>query len=213
MAQKVSPISFRLGINKTWKSKWFSDIKKKYRHNVLEDIKLRQVIRKKLKHAAVATCEIDRGPEIVKLTIHSSRPGVIIGRNGVGTEELKKEIQKLVGKDKKVEISIQEIKNPESNAALIAQIMAEQIEKRISYRRVMKRAIDRAIQSEEVKGVKVMVSGRLDGVDIARSEWLARGKIPLHTLRANVNFAEAEAFTTYGVVGIKVWIYKGEVFK
>jgi len=211
MGQKVSPISFRIGFNKTWNSKWFSG-PQKYRNYFLQDIKLKQFIFQKLKNAGVAICEIERGPEIIKLNIWSSRPGIIIGRAGKGIEELKKELLKLIPKKINLEVNITEIRNPEENAALVAQMIAEQIEKRIPYRRAMKRAIDRSMQSKNVKGIKIMISGRLDGVEIARSEWLAQGKIPLQTLRADIDFAKAEAHTTYGVVGIKVWIYKGEVF-
>ena len=212
MSQKVNPISYRLGITKTWNSKWFSN-KGKYRKYLLEDIKLRNYVNEKLKNAGVASCEIERGPQILKLNIYSSRPGIIIGRAGSGIEELKKEVEKFLNKNTKVEVNITEIKNPEENALLMAQMIAEQIEKRISYRRVIKRLIDRASQSRDVKGIKIMVSGRLDGSEIAREEWEAYGKIPLQTLRADVDFATYKAHTTYGVIGIKVWIYKGEVFE
>lgn len=212
MGQKVSPISFRIGINKTWNSKWFSG-PKKYRDYFLQDIKLRQLISKKLRNAGVAACEIERGPQVVRLNIWSSRPGIIIGRAGKGIEELKKELIQLLPKNTNLEINISEIRNPEENAALVAQMIAEQLEKRIPYRRAMKRAIERSMESKNVRGIKVMISGRLDGTEIARSEWLAQGKIPLQTLRSNIDFAKAEAYTTYGVVGVKVWIYKGEIFK
>lgn len=212
MGHKVNPISLRVGINKTWNSKWFS-IGNKYKDYFLEDINIRKFIRNKLKNAGISKCEIERGPQVLKVNIYSSRPGIIIGRSGVGVEELKKDIKGIISNKKlKVEINIKEIKKPEENAAIVAQIIAEQIEKRISYRRVLKKAIDRSIQSERVEGIKIMVAGRLDGVDIARREWLSEGKIPLHTLRANVDFAKYKAHTTYGVIGIKVWIYKGEVF-
>lgn len=212
MGHKVNPIGLRIGINKTWNSKWFSR-GNKYRKYFLEDVKIREFIYKKLKNAGVARCEIERGPGILKVNIYSSRPGIIIGRSGVGVEELKKDIKGLISDKKlKVEININEIKKPEENANVVAQIIAEQIEKRISYRRVLKKAIERSMQSGNVEGIKVMVAGRLDGVDIARREWLSEGKIPLHTLRANVDFAKYNAHTTYGVIGIKVWIYKGEVF-
>jgi small subunit ribosomal protein S3 len=211
MGQKVSPTSFRLGVINTWNSRWFSGAKK-YRNYFLQDIELKKIISKKLRNAGVAACEIERGPQNIKFTIFSSRPGVIIGRAGSGIEELKKEITKRISKNIKVEININEIKNPEENAVLVAQMIAEQIEKRIPYRRAIKKAIDRSIQSRGVHGVKAMVAGRLDGTEIAREEWLSRGKIPLQTLRANIDFAKAEAYTTYGTVGIKVWIYKGEVF-
>jgi len=215
MGHKISPTSFRLGITTDWQSKWFSDNKKKYRQSFLTDIKLRNFIKNKLRNAGLALCEIERQADKIKIILHSSRPGVIIGRAGVGIDSLKKELQsKVLKKDKsKIEISIQEIKNPESNAAILSQIIAEQIEKRISYRRVAKKALEKAIESPGVLGVKIMIGGRLDGTEIARTEWFAKGKLPLHTLRADIDFAKAEAYTTYGVVGIKVWIDKGEVFK
>ncbi len=212
MGHKINPISFRLGINKTWHSKWFAD-GKKYRNYFLEDLKLKDFINKKLKNAGVADCQIERGPQVVKINIYSSRPGIIIGRSGVGVEELKKDAKKLISSKKsKVEINIKEIKNPEENANLVAQNIAEQLEKRISYRKALKKAIEKSMQARDVEGIKIMVAGRLGGVDIARREWLAEGKIPLHTLRANVDFAKYNALTTYGIIGIKVWIYKGEIF-
>ncbi len=209
MGQKVSPISFRLGIIKTWSSKWFSD-KKKYRKNFLNDVKIEKFILNKLKNAAISRIEIERSPQAIKINIFSSRPGIIIGRGGTGIEELKKEIEKIV--NEKININIQEVKNPEADAAIVGYVMAEQLEKRISFRRVIKQAIDRSMSAAGVKGIKVMVSGRLDGSEMSRREWLAEGSMPLHTLRANIDFATARAYTTYGVIGIKVWIYKGEVF-
>lgn len=212
MGHKINPIGLRIGINKTWQSKWFAN-GKKYRDYFLEDIKLKKFIKNKLKNAGVARCEIERDPQAVKINIYSSRPGVIIGRSGVGVEELRKEAKRMIASKKaKVEINIKEIKKPEENAALVAQNVAEQIEKRMSYRKVMKKTMERSFQSGNVEGIKVMVAGRLNGVDIARKEWLSSGKIPLHTLRANVDFAKYKAHTTYGVIGVKVWLYKGEVF-
>lgn len=209
MAQKVSPISFRLGGIKTWRSKWFFD-KKKYRHNFINDLKIEKFVLKKLKNAAVSRVEIERSPQEVKLSIYSSRPGIIIGRGGTGVEELKKELKKIA--NEKININIQEVKSPEGDAAVIAHVIAEQLEKRISFRRAMKQAVDRAVNSPEVKGIKVMVSGRLDGSEMSRREWLSEGSMPLHTLRANIDYARTSAYTTYGVIGIKVWLYKGEVF-
>jgi len=213
MARKVTPISFRIGITKPWKSKWFLRSTKGYREFLIQDIKIRDLIFKKLRHAAIEKVEIGRSPEAITIDIYTSRPGIIIGRGGGGVEELKGEIEKMLPPKIKVNINIQEVKNPEASAKLVAFFMAEQLEKRISYRRVMKQAIDRTMQAAEVKGVKVMLSGRLDGAEIARKEWLSKGKLPLHTLRAEIDFAREEAHTTYGVVGIKVWIYKGEVFE
>lgn len=213
MGRKVSPISLRTGIIKPWRSRWFAKSKKEYREFLIQDIKIRNFINKKLRQTAIAKVDIERSPRTIDLTIYTSRPGIIIGRRGGGIEELKKEIEKMIPPRLKVNITIQEVKSPEADASLLAFFITEQIEKRIPYRRIMKQAIDRARQLPEVKGVKVMVSGRLDGVEIARSEWLSSGKLPLHTLRSNIDFAQREAYTTYGVIGIKVWIYKGEVFE
>lgn len=212
VGQKVNPIGFRVGIIKDWPSKWFSDNKRKYRNFFLSDVKIRKFLKKKLKNSALALIEIERQADKAKIILHSSRPGMIIGRAGIGIENLKKELQKIIPKTK-FEIILREVKNPESNATILTQIIAEQIEKRIGYRRAAKKAIERAFESPGVLGVKIMISGRLDGVEIARQEWFARGKLPLHTLRADIDFAKAEAYTTYGTVGIKTWIYKGEVFK
>lgn len=213
MARKVTPISFRLGITKPWKSKWFSKPTKNYKQFLVQDIKIRDFILKKLRHAAIEKVEIGRSPEAVTIDIFTSRPGIIIGRGGEGVEKLKSEIERMLPPKIKVNINIQEVKTPEASAKIVAFLTAEQLEKRISYRRVMKQALDRAMQALGVKGVKIMFSGRLDGAEIARSEWLSKGKLPLHTLRAEIDFAREEAHTTYGVVGIKVWIYKGEVFE
>lgn len=210
MGQKVSPTSFRLGFIKSWSSKWFSE-KKKYRTNFLNDLKVEKYILKKLKNAAISKVEIERSAQAVKINIYSSRPGIIIGRGGSGIDQLKSEIEKII--NEKVNINIQEVKNPEGDAAIVAHVMAEQLEKRISFRRVLKQAIDRSMNSPGVKGIRVMVAGRLDGSEMSRREWLSEGSMPLHTLRANIDFAKERAYTTYGVIGIKVWIYKGEVFK
>ena len=213
MGRKVSPISFRLGIIKPWRSKWFFKSGKNYRKSLIQDIKIRDFIFRKLRHAAIEKVEIKRSPETVDLDIYTSRPGIVIGRGGGGLEELKREIEKMLPSKIKVNINIQEVKIPEASAKLVAFFIAEQLEKRISYKKVMKQNIDRAMKSPGVKGIKIKLSGRLDGAEIARSEWLTRGKLPLHTLRANIDFAQEEAYTTYGVIGIKVWIYKGEVFE
>ncbi|MBU1178336.1 30S ribosomal protein S3 [Patescibacteria group bacterium] len=211
MAQKVSPIGFRLGGVKGWHSRWFSE-KKKYRDNFISDLKIRELVLDKLKTASVARVDIERSPRAVTLNIYSSRPGIIIGRGGAGIEELKKHVSKIVTYPSKININIHEIKDAESDAAVIAQSMAEQLEKRVSFRRVMKQAVDRALKSSQAKGIKVMVAGRLDGADMSRREWLAEGRMPLHTLRADIDFIRYEANTTYGVVGIKVWVYKGDIF-
>lgn len=212
MGQKVSPISFRLGGLRTWSSKWFSD-GRKYREYLIEDIKLRKLIANKLKNAALSKIEIERSPQSVSFNLYSSRPGIIIGRGGVEVEELKKEIAKHVKQGVKVDVNIKEIRDSESDAATVAFLIAEQIEKRISFRRVLKRTLERSMQSSKVKGMKIMVAGRLDGADMSRTEWVGNGKLPLHTIRADIDYAKKNAYTTYGVIGIKVWIYKGEVFK
>lgn len=214
MGKKVSPIGFRLGGIKTWQSRWFSD-KKKYRDSFINDLRVRKFILRKLASAAVSSVEIERSPQNITLNIYSSRPGIIIGRGGAGVEELKQTVQRMLASKGKinVHINIKEIKDPESDAAVIAQTMAEQIEKRVSFRRVMKQAIDRARKSPAVQGIKVMLAGRLDGAEMSRREWLAEGRMPLHTLRADIDFVRKEANTTYGVIGIKVWIYKGDIFK
>ena len=177
------------------------------------DIELRKMISDKLKNAALSRIEIERSPQAITITLFSSRPGIIIGRGGTEIEELKKKVSNKAGGGVKVDINVQEIKEPEADAATVAWLIAEQLEKRISFRRVIKRSLERTLQSPKVQGVKIMVSGRLDGADMSRREWAGDGKLPLHTLRANIDYAKKNAYTTYGVIGIKVWIYKGEVFK
>lgn len=213
MGQKISPTGLRISIVKDWSSKWFSDQKKKYRSFLLSDIKIRDYLRDRLKKAMLSSVDITRHGEVVKIILHSSRPGVIIGRSGVGIEDLKRGVSKLLPKNIKVEMSIQEIKNPETEATLLAAQITEQIEKRIACVRAAKRVLEKAKEATGVLGIKVKVTGRLDGNEIARSEWFASGKLPLHTLRADIDFARAQAHTTYGVVGVKVWVYRGEVFK
>ena len=208
----MNPISLRMGVTKPWISKWFSKLTKNYRDFLIQDIKIRDFIFKKLRHSAVEKVEIGRSPGSITLDIFTSRPGIIIGRGGGGAEELKREIQKMLPPKTKININIQEVKNPEASAKLVTFFIAEQLEKRIPFRRVMKQTTSRGSESPGVKGIKVMVSGRLDGAEIARSEWLAKGRLPLHTLRAEIDFAQEKAYTTYGVIGIKVWIYKGEIF-
>ena len=210
MGHKVNPISLRLGGIESWRSKWFT--KKNYGQQVVSDVRMRNYIKKKLRTAAVSNIVIERSPQAVTFIIYSSRPGILIGRGGTGVEDLKKELKRHVPPKSQVKVEIQEVKNPESDPRIVALAMAEQIEKRISFRRVLKQALDRSINSQGVEGVKVMVAGRLDGAEMSRREWLAEGRLPLHTLRANIDYALDEAITTYGKIGIKVWIYKGEVF-
>ena len=209
MGQKVNPISLRLGVNKDWQSKWFSDNKNfsKYLNN---DIKIRKYLAKKLKEAAVASIIIERNEKRCDVTINTAKPGVIIGKGGEDIEKLRKELKKLVGEE--IYVSIVEVKNPDLNAQIVAQNIALQIEARASYRAVQKRAI-RATMKAGAKGIKTMVSGRVGGAEMAWNEGYTEGTVPLHTIRADIDYGTAEALTTYGIIGVKVWIYKGEILK
>ena len=208
MGQKVHPIGFRLGINRSWDSLWFAK-KGDYGKYLIEDYKIRQFIKKNIKNAGVSEVVIERSSKKCTVSIHTSRPGFVIGKKGSDIEQIKNKISKIT-KDE-VSVNIKEIKKPELNAYLVSENIAQQLEKRVAYRRAMKRAMQ-ATMRLGAKGIKVCVSGRLAGNDIARSEWLREGSIPLHTLRANLDYAESEALTTYGMIGVKVWIYKGEIF-
>ena len=208
MGQKVHPIGFRLGINRSWDSIWFAK-KGDYGKYLIEDYKIRQFIKKNIKNAGVSEVVIERSSKKCTVSIHTSRPGFVIGKKGSDIEKIKNKISKIT-KDE-VSVNIKEIKKPELNAYLVSENIAQQLEKRVAYRRAMKRAMQ-ATMRLGAKGIKVCVSGRLAGNDIARSEWLREGSIPLHTLRANLDYAESEALTTYGMIGVKVWIYKGEIF-
>ena len=207
MGQKVSPVGMRIGINKSWESTWYADNKDfaKYLDN---DNKIRKYLSKKLKDASVASILIERNSKITNIIINTAKPGVVIGHNGDEIEKLKKELNKLV--DENIQISIMEIKNPDLNAALVAESIAHQIENRVSFRIAQKRAI-RNTMTAGAKGIKTAVSGRLGGVEMARTEGYTEGNIPLQTLRANIDYAHKEADTTYGKIGVKVWIYKGEI--
>lgn len=207
MGQKVNPIGLRVGIIRTWESLWFFK-GSKYTENLHEDLRLRKYLLDKLKNAAVSKIEISRAAQKVKLTIYSARPGVVIGKKGAGIDLLKSEIQKKTKNE--VYLSIQEIRKPDIDAQLVAQNIADQLEKRVFWRRCLKKALSSALRGG-VKGIKIMISGRLDGAEIARSEWYSEKSVPLHTLRANIDYGTAEALTTYGIIGIKVWIYKGDV--
>jgi len=208
MGQKVNPVGFRLGVNRTWDSIWFAK-KSEYGKYLIEDYKIRSFIKDNIKNAGVSEVVIERSSKKCTVSIHTSRPGFVIGKKGSDIEKIKKKISKIT-KDE-VSVNIKEIKKPELNAYLVAENIAQQLEKRVAYRRAMKRAMQGTMRLG-AKGIKVCVSGRLAGNDIARSEWLREGSIPLHTLRANLDYSEAEALTTYGMIGVKVWIYKGEVF-
>lgn len=211
MGQKTSPTSFRVGINKDWASRWFGG--RKYVAFLKGDIAVRDFLTKKLKGMSVDRIEIDRGNDNLNVTIHTARPGLIIGRGGAGVEELEAEISKLLRKKIKVRVEIQEVRNPEMSAAIMAESIVDQIEKRIPYRRLMKQTIAKIAGARGVKGVKIHLGGRLDGAEIARSEHMEQGALPLQTLRADIDFAKATAITTYGTIGVKVWIYKGDIFE
>ncbi len=208
MGQKVHPYGFRLGINKPWKSNWFA--KKDFPVLLMEDIAIREYIKKNLAHAGVANVEIERSASRIRINIHTSRPGIIIGKKGLEVDKLKEEIQKLI-KGKPVNLNIKEIRRAELDATLIAQNIALQLLKRISFRRAMKKSVVSA-QRFGAQGVKIRCSGRLGGAEIARSEWYREGRVPLHTLRADIDYGTAEANTTYGIIGIKAWVYKGDIF-
>jgi small subunit ribosomal protein S3 len=208
MGQKVNPIGLRLGINKTWKSVWCS--KKEYANLLHEDLKITKFIKKELKNAGVADVVIERPQGKINVNIYVLRPGMVIGRQGRGIENLKKGIEKIT--NLQVSLNVVEVKNPELSAELVAQSIASQIEKRISYRRAAKKAIERTMRAGAL-GIKVRISGRLAGAEIARSEVFSQGRMPLHTLRSDIDYAYVPAFTKYGVIGVRVWIYKGDIFE
>ena len=206
MGQKTSPISLRIGISKDWFSKWFGG--RKYKTLLQEDFYVREFLNKKLKSMSVDKIEIERSPDAFAVLIYTSRPGLIIGRSGAGVEELKEKIKKILKTKTNVKLDIQEIKNPETSARIMGESMAEQIERRMPYRRVLKQSLAKIIASRDVKGAKVQLSGRLNGAEIARTEHLEEGKLPLQTLRADVDYSKSTAYTTYGTIGVKVWIFK-----
>jgi small subunit ribosomal protein S3 len=205
MGQKVHPIGFRLGFNKTWRSRWFAD--KDYAKLLHEDIKLRDELKTRFSHAGVSRIDIERAANKLKIDIHTSRPGIIIGRKGTEVDKLRQELQKDSGRE--VFINILEIQKPELDAQLIGESVAMQLEKRVAFRRAMRKAVESALRFG-ARGIKVRVSGRLNGAEIARSEWYLHGQLPLQTLRADIDYGFAEAHTTYGKIGVKVWLYKGE---
>jgi small subunit ribosomal protein S3 len=205
MGQKVHPVGFRLGFNKTWRSRWYAE--KEYAGLLHEDLLLKKDLKKRFSHAGVSRVEVERAANKLKISIYTSRPGIIIGRKGQEVDKLKQEIQKKTGKE--VFINIQEILKPELDAQLVSESVALQLEKRIAFRRAMRKAVDAALRFG-AKGIKVRVSGRLNGAEIARSEWYLHGQLPLHTLRADVDYGFHEARTSFGQIGVKTWIYKGE---
>jgi len=213
MGKKVNPVGLRIGITNTWKSKWLGG-KKEYKNNRRKDIERRVAILKKWMSAAIAEVEVERSTAMVKVIIKTARPGVLIGRGGSGVEDMQNYIKTNFFKNKKIglKVEIQEVKNFEENAFLVAQNIAEQLEKRIAFRRAMKTMLDQVTKNNSIKGIKIEMSGRLGGAEMARREWATKGTLPLHTLRANIDFARATAYTTYGTIGVKVWLYKGDVF-
>jgi len=209
MGQKVNPIGLRLGINRTWDSIWFAK-KNNYGNLLIEDFKIRQYIKKNIVNSGVSQVIIERKAKKCIVSIYTSRPGFVIGKKGSDIDKIKKQLSKISSNE--VSLNIKEVKKPELNAYLVAENIAQQLVKRIAYRRAMKRAMQSTLRLG-AKGIKVSLAGRLAGNEIARTEWLREGSIPLHTFRANVDYAEAEALTTYGIIGVKVWIYKGEVYE
>ena len=206
MGQKTHPVGFRLGIIRGWNSKWYEE--KNYAKWLHEDIKLKEFIRTKLKHAGVAGVEIERAANKAKINIYTARPGIVIGKRGAGVETLKKEVQALT--ENEVFLNIIEVRKAETNAQLVAENIATQLERRIAFRRAMKKATQTAMKFG-AKGIKVASSGRLGGAEMCRREWYKEGRVPLHTLRADIEFGLGEAKTTYGIIGVKVWIFKGEI--
>lgn len=212
MGHKVNPKGLRLGITTNWRSRWFGG--NNYANLLEQDVVLRRAVMKKWRHAAIADVEVERSANNVKVIVKTSRPGMIIGRGGSGIEDLVTFIKKTVfpGQKIDVKVEIKEIKQFEESAALVAQNVAEQLEKRMPFRRVLKTTLELATKNRNIKGMKIQISGRLNGAEMSRVEWLSEGTIPLHTLRADIDFARDVARTTYGAIGIKVWVYKGEVF-
>ncbi len=207
MGQKINPTGFRLAVNRNWTSKWYAN-SKNYGPTLAQDIRIREYLGKKLSHASVSKITIERPAKNARITIHSARPGVVIGKKGEDIETLRADLRRMMGGD--VGLNIEEIRKPEIDAQLIADSIAQQLEKRIMFRRAMKRAMQNAMRLG-AQGIKVMSSGRLNGAEIARREWYREGRVPLHTLRADIDYGFAEARTTYGVIGIKVWVFRGEV--
>ena len=206
MGQKVHPYGFRLGYNRTWHSRWFA--KQDFGPLLIEDLKLKKDLKRRFTSAGVSQIEVERAANRLKIIIYTSRPGIIIGRKGAEIDKLKQELSRKTGRE--VFINIQEVHKPELNAQLQAEKMAQQLEKRVAFRRAMRKTVDEA-QRFGAQGIKVRVSGRLNGAEIARSEWTLQGRLPLHTLRADIDYGFAEAHTTFGVIGIKVWIYRGDI--
>lgn len=209
MGQKVNPIGLRLGINRTWESRWYAD-KGDYATNLHQDLELREFIKKELAQAGVARVVIERPAKRARITIHTARPGVVIGKKGSDIEKLRLKLSEMTGND--VRLNIVEIRKPELDAQIVADGIAQQLERRVSFRRAMKRAVQNSMRFG-AQGIRINVSGRLGGADIARTEWYREGRVPLHTLRADVDYGTSEALTTYGIIGVKIWLYKGDIME
>jgi small subunit ribosomal protein S3 len=207
VGQKITPHGFRLGITTDWKSRWYAD--KQYAEYVAEDVKIRKLLSKGMERAGISKVEIERTRDRVRVDIHTARPGIVIGRRGAEADRIRGELEKLSGKQ--VQLNILEVKNPEADAQLVAQVTAEQLSNRVSFRRAMRKAIQSAMRSPQVKGIRVQCGGRLGGAEMSRSEHYREGRVPLHTLRADIDYGFFEARTTFGRIGVKVWIYKGDV--
>lgn len=208
MGQKVHPYGFRLGYTYTWKSRWFA--KKEYGKLLHEDLRIKKDLKKRFYHAGISRIEIERAANKLTVVVHTSRPGIIIGRKGSEIDKLKSDLQKATGRE--VYINIQEVQKPELDAQLVSESVASQLEKRVAFRRAMRRAVDTSLRFG-AKGIRVRCAGRLNGAEIARAEWYLHGRLPLHTLRADIEYGFAQAYTTYGVIGVKVWIYKGDIYE
>ena len=209
MGQKVNPIGLRLGINRTWDSRWYADTKD-YADLLHEDVRIRTYLRKKLQQAGISKIVIERPAKKARVTIHTARPGVVIGKKGADIEILRKKLQEMTGSE--VALNIVEVRKPEIDAQLVAENVAQQLERRVSFRRAMKRAVQSAMRLG-AQGIRINCGGRLGGAEIARTEWYREGRVPLHTLRADVDYGEAPAHTTYGICGVKVWLFKGEIME
>lgn len=208
MGQKINPIGLRVGINRTWDSRWYAG--RDYADKLVEDLKLREYIHEHLKAAGISKVVIERAAKNTKVTVHTARPGVIIGKKGADIDKLRQNLSKRAGGD--VGLNIVEVRKPEIDAQLVAEGVAQQLERRVSFRRAMKRAVQSALRFGGL-GIRINVSGRLGGTDIARMEWYREGRVPLHTLRADVDYGTAEALTTFGIIGVKIWIYKGDILE
>ena len=209
MGQKIHPIGFRLGVTKEHLSRWYAD-PKRYPELLQEDHLIRQYVFKELSNAGISKARIERKADQIDLEIHTARPGVVVGRGGSGIEKLRTELQELVGNQRQIRINVVEVSRVDADSALIAEYITQQLEKRVSFRRVVRQAIQRA-QRAEVQGIKIQVGGRLNGAEIARTEWVREGRVPLHTLRADIDYAYRTALTIYGILGVKVWVFKGEI--